>query len=266
MVKALYGEGEQQVKNVPIQTFQGGVSVNAAVGYPYGVIRGTDFIYTNGQRTVNPSGYYRSTPSSANVIGDPNPEWLGGINNMFKYKNVSLSFLIDIRRGGDIFSLDQFYGDGSGLYEETVGTNNLGNSTRMLLSEGGGVILPGVKDDGTPNDIRAANHNGSGATAYGYVANSGAGMPRAYYVYDASFVKLRELALTYSLPSSVLSRIKGFKAIDLSVVGRNLWIIDKNMKYSDPEESLSSGNANGGYQSGAYPAVKTYGFNVRMTF
>lgn len=266
MVKELYGEGEQQVKNVPIQTFQGGVSVNAGVGYPYGIIRGTNFIFTNGQPTVNAAGYYRATSSSAEVIGDPNPEWLGGLNNSLKYRNVSLSFLIDIRRGGDIFSLDQFYGDGSGLYEETTGTNNLGNPTRMLLSEGGGVILPGVKDDGSPNDIRAANHNGSGATAYGYVANSGAGMPRAYYVYDASFIKLREVALTYSLPASVLSKLKGFKAVDISAVGRNLWIIDKNMKYSDPEESLSSGNANGGYQSGAYPAVKTYGFNVRMTF
>ena len=236
------------------------------MGYPYGIIRGTNFIYTNGQRTVNPAGYYRATASSAEIIGDPNPDWLGGLNNMFKYKDVSLSFLIDVRRGGDIFSLDQFYGDGSGLYEETIGTNNLGNPTRSLLSEGGGVILPGVKDDGSPNDIRAANHNGSGATAYGYVANSGAGMPRAYYVYDGSFVKLRELALTYSLPGFIMSKLKGFKSVDISAVGRNLWIIDKNMKYSDPEESLSSGNANGGYQSGAYPAVRTYGFNVRFVF
>ncbi len=266
LVKELYREGDQEVTNVPIQAFQGGVSVNAGKGYPYGIIRGTDFIYTNGQRTVNAAGYYMATASSANVIGDPNPDWLGGLNNAFKYKNISLSFLIDVRRGGDIFSLDQFYGDGSGLYEETTGVNNLGNPTRMLLAEGGGMILPGVKQDGSPNDIRAANHNGSGATALGYVANSGAGTPRAFYVYDASFVKLRELALTYSLPGSVLERIGGLKAVDVSLVGRNLWIIDKNMKYSDPEESLSSGNANGGYQSGAYPAVKSYGFNVRLTF
>ncbi len=266
LVKSLYGEGDQEVTNVPIQAFQGGVSVNAAVGYPYGVIRGTDFIYTNGQRTVNAAGYYMATASSANVIGDPTPDWLGGMNNRFKYKNVSLSFLIDVRRGGDVFSLDQFYGDGSGLYEETAGLNHLGNPTRSPLAEGGGVVLPGVKQDGTPNDILAANHNGSGSTAFGYVANAGAGMPRAFYVYDGSYVKLRELALTYSLPSSLMSNFKGIKAIDVSAVGRNLWIIDKNMKYSDPEESLSSGNANGGYQSGAYPAVRTYGFNVRFIF
>ncbi len=266
LVKELYGEGEQTVTNVPIQTFQGGVSINAAVGQPYGVIRGTDFIYTNGQPTVNAAGYYMATPSSAQVIGDPNPDWLAGVNNTLRYKDLSLSFLIDVRQGGDIFSLDQFYGDGSGLYEETAGVNNLGNPTRSPVGEGGGVILPGVKQDGTPNDIRAANHNGSGSTAFGYVANAGAGMPRAFYVYDASFVKLRELALTYSLPSTIVSKIGALKSIDVSAVGRNLWIIHKNMKYSDPEEALSSGNANGGYQSGAYPAVRTYGFNVRFVF
>jgi hypothetical protein len=77
---------------------------------------------------------------------------------------------------------------------------------------------------------------------------------------------LRELALTYSLPTSIVGKVKGLKGVDLSLIGRNLWIIHKNMEYSDPEESLSSGNGNQGYQGGAYPAVKTYGFNVRLNF
>lgn len=256
----------QEVTNVPIQNFQGGVSINATVGKAYGAIRGTDFIYTDGQRTVNAAGYYLATTSSAEHIGDPNPDWIGGINNSFKYNNVSFSFLVDVRQGGDIFSLDMFYGDGSGLYAETAGLNDRGVPKRTPVAEGGGVILPGVKQDGTPNDIYANNSNGSGGTAYGYVANGGGGMPRKYYVYDGSYVKLREVALTYSLPSGIVSKVKGLKGVDLSLIGRNLWIIHKNMEYSDPEESLSSGNANQGYQSGAYPAVKTYGFNVRLNF
>jgi hypothetical protein len=60
--------------------------------------------------------------------------------------------------------------------------------------------------------------------------------------------------------------LKVIKAIDISLVGRNLWIIHKNMKYSDPEESMSSGNTASGYQSGAYPTVRNYGFNVRFKF
>jgi hypothetical protein len=79
-------------------------------------------------------------------------------------------------------------------------------------------------------------------------------------------VKLRELVITYSIPTALLSNLKAFKAVDLSLVGRNLWILNKNMEYSDPEESLSSGNANGGYQSGAYPMVRSYGFNIKLTF
>jgi TonB-linked SusC/RagA family outer membrane protein len=261
----LYGEGEQTVTNVPVQTFQGGVSVNAAVGHAYGVIRGTDFVYTNGQRTVTASGYYAHNNNSASIIGDPNPKWLAGINNRFSYKGLVLSFLLDMRYGGDIFSLDQFYGDGSGLYEHTAALNDRGVPSRTLVADGGGVKLPGVKADGTPNDIYAPNHNGSGATAFGYVANSSQ-VPRAWYVYDGSYVKLRELALSYSLPSSLYKGFGPIKGIDVSLIGRNLWIIHKNMEYADPEESLSSGNANQGYQSGAYPAVRSYGFNVRFTF
>jgi hypothetical protein len=73
-------------------------------------------------------------------------------------------------------------------------------------------------------------------------------------------VKLREVALTYSLPAGIISKTP-FTSIDISLVGRNLWIIHKNSTYSDPEEGLSAGN-NLGNQSGAYPAVKEYGFNL----
>lgn len=76
-VISLYGEGENKVLNVPITSFQGGVSVNATVGEPYGIIKGKDFIYTNGQPTVNEDGYYMVSENSDEVIGDPNPDWIG---------------------------------------------------------------------------------------------------------------------------------------------------------------------------------------------
>jgi TonB-linked SusC/RagA family outer membrane protein len=265
-VLSLQGSGTSEVKNYPIASFQGGVSINAAVGEPYGVIRGKDFVYKDGQRVVNSAGYYQTTAASNVIIGDPNPDWLGGINNAFRYKNIGLSFLIDIRHGGDLFSLDQWYGEATGLYKNSVGTNDKGNLVRTPVSEGGGILLPGVQADGSINTVYGENLNGDGETPFGYAANGYGGAPHAWYIYDGSYVKLRELALTYSVPSNVLSSIKVIKAIDVSLVGRNLWIIKKNMEYSDPEESLSSGNANMGYQSGAYPAVKTYGFNVKLTF
>lgn len=266
LVKSLYGEGTGKVTNYTIGSPQGGISLNAAVGHPYGVIRGRDYLYTNGQPTVNAEGYYELSDRSDVIIGDPNPDWLGGINNAFNYKNISLSFLIDIRRGGDIFSLDQWYGEGTGLYPRTAGLNDKGNPIRTPVAEGGGILLPGVQADGTPNTVYAEVQDGFGSTPFGYVANHEQGAPHKMYVYDGSYVKLRELAVTYSLPKAWLESTKVIKGVDLSLVGRNLWIIDKNMEYSDPEEGLSSGNANGGYQSGAYPMAKTYGFNVKLTF
>jgi hypothetical protein len=237
------------------------VSLNAAVGEAYGTIRGTNYIYTNGQPTVDAQGYYMSTTNAAQIIGDPNPDWLGGISNSLSYKNISLNFLIDIRHGGDIFSLDQWYGQGTGLYPETAGLNENGKPTRDKVADGGGVLLPGVKEDGTPNDIRVENYD-NGVSPFGF-ANSA---PHAGYVYDGSYVKLREVGLTFSIPQKWIQNIGVIKGIDISLVGRNLWIIDKNMKYSDPEESVSSGNANRGYQTGAYPAVRTYGYNIKFNF
>lgn len=255
----------EDVQNFPLATFQGGVSLNAAVGQPFGVIRGTDFVYTNGQKTVNSDGYYMNSGNASDIIGDPNPDWTGGINNTLTYKGISLGFLIDIRHGGDVFSLDQWYGEATGLYEHTAGLNSRGVPSRLPVEQGGGVLLPGVKEDGTANDIYAENTDGNGNTPYGYAAG-GIEAPRAMYVFDGSFVKLRELALTYPLPQSLVDKLGVIKGVDLQLIGRNLWIIHKNMEYSDPEEGVSSGNASRGYQSGAYPAIKTYGFNVRLNF
>ncbi|MNY44366.1 hypothetical protein D3C86_1793910 [compost metagenome] len=73
------------------------------------------------------------------------------------------------------------------------------------------------------------------------------------------------MSLTYSLPASVVSRIAPFKGIDLSLIGRNLWIIHKNLPNADPEDGMSSGNVQG-YQVGSYPTARTFGFNVKLKF
>ena len=242
-------------ENLVLGDFQGGVSINATLNQPYGTIRGSDFVYTNGQKTVGAGGRYLISSASNTVIGNANPDWVGGINNIFRYKDLSMNFLIDTRQGGDIFSLDMYYGMGTGLYPETVFNNDLGNPSRSPVSQGGGLILPGVKADGSPNDIRRANNTGT----LGY------SQPNAGFVYDASFVKLREATLTYSLPAKIINRIGFVKGIDLSLIGRNLWIIDKNLPYADPEESLGAGNLQG-YQAGAYPLTRTFTFNAKLRF
>ncbi|MEP6596285.1 MAG: SusC/RagA family TonB-linked outer membrane protein [Ginsengibacter sp.] len=245
-------EGDNLVLAVTAQ----GASLNATLGQPYGTLRGSNFVYTNGKKTVDADGYYLFSTTSNEVIGNPNPDWTGGINNTLKYKNLSLNFLVDIRQGGDVFSLDMSYGLATGIYPETAGNNDLGNPSRNALADGGGVILNGVYDDGKPNTSRIANEY----QTFGYGA-----VPSAGFVYDASYVKLREAILTYSLPSQTVAKLKLFKGIDISLIGRNLWIIHKNLPYSDPEEITSSGNLQG-YQVGAYPAVRTLALNLKLRF
>jgi TonB-linked SusC/RagA family outer membrane protein len=249
-------------ENVVLASFQGGITLNATLGKPYGTIRGTNFVYdkATGQPVVGSNGRYLISPTSNEVIGDPNPKWVGGISNTLKYKNLSLSFLIDGRHGGDIFSLDLYYGMGSGIYPETAGLNDLGNPSRNSNANGGGVILAGVDQTGKPNTVRVSNVNYGTFGGYGPRA-----IPAAHFVYDASFLKLREVILSYSIPRETMAKLRPFKGIDVSLIGRNLWIIDKNLPYADPEETISAGNFQG-YQGGAYPTMRNLAFNVKFRF
>lgn len=247
------------IKNLQIASMNGGVSINAALGQPYGTIRGGNFVYNDkGQKVIDAeTGFYETSPDANSVIGNINPDWIGGISNTLKYKNLSLSFLVDVRQGGDVFSLDMYYGLATGLYEETAGLNELGNPLRSPVSAGGGLLFKGVNADGKVNEKRAS------ATNYGtqgYRRN-----PAAAFVYDASYVKLREVALNYSLPDRMIKHMGPFKGVDFSFLGRNLWIIHKNLPNADPEDGGGSGNIQG-YQSGSYPSTRNFGFNIKLRF
>ncbi|MDP3352121.1 MAG: SusC/RagA family TonB-linked outer membrane protein [Flavobacteriaceae bacterium] len=252
----------EEVKNLQLGSFQGGITINATVGQPYGTIQGTTFVYhENGQPIVIPGGsrgaVYQKSTTTNNVIGNMNPDWNGGINNKFSYKNFNLSFLIDVQKGGDIFSLDTWYGYATGLYAETAGLNFNGKEKRAPLSQGGGIILPGVRADGTPNALV------SNFDFYGHALGYSRAVSKQH-IYDASYVKLREVAFSYTVPSKVLEN-SFVSSVQLSIIGSNLWIIDKNMPHADPEAGLSSGNLQG-YQSGVMPATRDLGFNVKIQF
>ncbi len=249
----------EPLKNLTLGSFQGGVSINATLGEPYGVLRGTGFQYhENGQRIVNSSGYYVAV--SDQIIGNPNPDWIGGINNTLTYKNLSLNFLIDMQQGGDVYSLDMHYGQGTGVVANTVGTNDLGNPIRDPLTSdntSGGIILEGVNADGTPNTKRVSAGYYGGVFYWGNSSRN----PGQLTVYDASYVKLREVALSYKIPNKFIG--KYFTDMSISFTGSNLWIISKNVPYADPESGLAAGNTQG-YLSGSYPTTKTYGFNIKL--
>jgi len=269
-------EAGNKVTNLEIASLQGGVSINARVGEAYGAITGSDFVYTNGQKTVSSTtGRYLISSTNDHVIGNVTPDWNGGVSNSFTYKNFSLSFLIDVQHGGSIFSLDQWYGSGTGIYAESVGSNDLGNpkrnaivyndptaaTTALKIASGyaptsGGTIYPGVLADGTKNYVRVNNQT--------YGADGWAVSPDAKFIYDASYVKLREVTITYNLPKELYSKLSLTNAT-IGIVGSNLWIISKNLPYADPEASQGSGNIQG-WQSGVMPATRNVGFTLNLQF
>lgn len=256
---------QEGIDNLQLAALQGGVTINARKGEPYGAIQGTDYVYLNGQKVIRATGYYTVSTTSDNVLGNINPDWTGGMLNTFSYKGVSLSALIDVQHGGDIFSLDMWYGLATGLYPETVFTNDLGNPVRDPVGadaetggnpNSGGVVLEGVLADGSPNQRRVTGGN---YLLFGYARN-----PNSAFIYDASYVKLREVALTYEFPRTMMAKTFIYGA-SLSFVASNPWIIHKNLPYADPEATQGSGNVQG-WQSGVMPTTRNFGFNLKLQF
>lgn len=264
------------IENLQLSSFVGNVTLNAVVGQPFGVLKGTDYTYYDpnfvpsypgevnkkGPRVVNATtGRYVINTSTNNVIGNVNPDWIGGIRNKFAYKNLSFSFLIDVKHGGDIFSTDQWYGVGTGLGVQTAGNNDLGNPIRNSAASGGGVIFDGVLPNGTPNTIRTDYFR----PAAGAITNSYSGGAGKGYVYDASFVKLREVNITYTLPTSLVQKIHLVDA-KISIIGSNLWIIDKNLPDADPESGVGSNAQSLGLSIGSLPTTRNIGCNLTIKF
>ena len=236
------------IDNYQLGSYQGGVSINAQVGKPYGIIQGSDYVYVNGQRVVDQAtGKYVISATNDKDLGTFTPKWTGGLNNRFTYKNITMSFLIDVQKGGKVFSLDRWYGEGTGIYSNTVGA----------IRNPEGVVLPGVTPDGAPNTV--AVDQTTGVDGYlGYL-----GSANSDYVYDASYVKLREVTLGYTFTKKALNNT--FQDLYIGLSGTNLWIIDKNLPDADPESGLSSGNLQG-FQSGVLPTTRTFALNLKAKF
>ena len=125
--------------------------------------------------------WYFVALKSNKVIGNITPDWVGGIRNSFSYKNLSAGFLIDVQKGGDIFSTDLYYGMGTGIYPETA------------FPDRNNIVLAGVNPNGTPNTTPIP------IADTGELMGGISVMPAKAFVYDASFIKLREASLTFNL-------------------------------------------------------------------
>jgi TonB-linked SusC/RagA family outer membrane protein len=230
---------------------QRGMSSEARVGEAYGTFYGVGFQKSpDGQVVYGANGL--PVTASNQKLGNVQPDWIGGMLNTFNYKGFSLTALVDVRVGGDI------YDEGTGTARWT------GQYAETALGREEGVIGKGVREvtaaDGTksfvPNDIIVTANQ-----LYGY------SNPRNYHesaIFDATYVKLRELSLGYSISPSFLKRIK-IQSAKISVVGRNVWMIFKNTPHIDPEIDAKGGNSQGfGY--GELPSSRSLGMNLSLSF
>jgi hypothetical protein len=196
------------------------------------------------------------------------------VNNALSWKNLNFSFLVDFRKGGDMYSITDWFGHYAGVLKTTAGTNDNGVNVREDVADGGGVKLDayyGYQDtDGT-----IVFTDASGTEVASPVQNESYRRAESFYhgywgknevsVFDASFIKLREVVLGYSFRDIAFLQNIGISNLNLSVVGRNLWIIHSNVPNIDPEYNNGAGNYVG-QESNAIPSVRSYGFDLKVTF
>ncbi len=288
LVNELYGDMEY----ITLYSGSWGMTVLARQGEEYGQMWGYDivreheevvydskgeeaYIKYSGKPVVNKDGRFIRSPYPTE-IGNISPDWFGGVANGFRYKNLNFSFLIDFRWGGDQYSITDWFGNYAGIMAITAATNDKGKNVRDPVDEGGGVKVDGVygKLDG---DGRVVLTDEEGYATHIPVQNESYVEANLFYeydywgkpslsIFDAGFVKLREVILGYTFNDIPCLRDIGVKNVNLSLVGRNLWLIHDNMPHVDPENGISAGNSSVGMNSTPVPSARSIGVNVKINF
>jgi TonB-linked SusC/RagA family outer membrane protein len=224
----------------------GEMRLEARVGEPFGSIWGGGYARNDAGRRLVEEGLYVVTDTFVN-LGSIQPDWTGGVNNQFTYKGMSLNALFDIRRGGKIMSYTNAVGDYSGVLKSSLRGREEAFDKPGYLAEGIDVETEQENTTRVDPETFFQTHLGSLAEPY---------------VYDASFVKLRELRVGFDLPQRLASRLRA-SAVSLALTGRNLaiWTDVPNI---DPEFAYSSGN-NQGIEYAIPANTRSFGFSVRLT-
>lgn len=228
--------------------------INQVVGQPYSTITGFEQKMINGQPVFNASNGQPVRADETTIIGNGVHKYVGGLNNQISWKNFHIDFLIDFKAGGDIYSGTNVRLVGQGLHKMTVEpTSGLG-----FVSEGReSLTVTGVDEEGnTLTKTLDATEIPGFWGAYQNLSDR--------FVYDASFIKFRQLSIGYRLPTKLLGK-SPITSAKLSIVGRNLFLLHSNLDNVDPESNYSSANAQGLDYFGV-PQTRSFGFNLKVTF
>ncbi len=259
--------------------------LRSVVGQSMGDIYVRPVIQVNGKPLVDTNGLYRVDPDNWIKVGNAMPKAIGGFINSFTYKNITLDAVLDFRYGGHVMPTGINWMISRGLTEESLQWMDKENGGLSYYISGGqriltdassgpngekvyhdGLVLPGVKLDGSPNNFVATNMN------Y-WLRNYGWGGPQyspwtryELFVKENNYVKMREIALSYNLPKTFVSKI-GMSNVQVSAFGRNLFFVYRTLKHMDPEQ-LTAGSR--WFQqinnAGTNPATRTFGGSLRFSF
>ncbi len=231
----------------------GFVTLEHHEGEEWGQLKGNGYKRDdNGNIIVNDNGTYAVEQNV--YFGSILPDFTGGILNTFSYKGITLTASIDFQKGGKFFSLSEMWGTYTGLYAETAGNNDKGNPKRDAVADGGGVHVTGVKADGTPYDDYVDTYTWATQWYGNRLAEP--------FVHDASYIKLREVALSYTFPKGFLGKF--VKEASIGVIGRNVMMIavaEDNVHGWDPSELAQSYGENG-----QLPGTRSFGMNLKLKF
>lgn len=270
------------------QLYSSGIQILASVGEAYGTLFGTSYVRdANGNVVVDANGLPKISTTNK-TLGKFTPDWTGGISNTFSYRSLSLSFLIDASVGGSIFSNTNKTGKYTGVLANTLSgrdaehgglwyyTDAMGNNVRLSESPSYSVSSDGLyyaQVNGQSTRVYQDGIMVEGVTESDSKNEEVVSAEKYYHriysiaeanVYDASYVKLREVALSYRLPRLWTQKLH-LQEASVTLTGRNLWTIYKSVPNIDPESALTTGNAQG-VEAYSLPTTRSFGVNLSVKF
>ena len=241
--------------NVQSQWGGGTPDMVHAVGRPWGELFGS------GMKMDSASGLPLLTSSGSYVtdvqkyFGNVLPKFTGGIQNTFKIlKNITVIANFDYQIGGKFFSLSDMWGSYSGLTAKTSGVNDKGIPIRDPVADGGGIHVYGVDQ----TTLLPVDYYVDAQVYYHNLYNNDI---YDSFVYDLTFVKLRELSIGYTLPLQKLGLSKYVQGATFSLVAQNPWLIYSDTKDFDPSEISQAGG-----ERGQFPGIRSFGANLKLSF
>lgn len=189
-------------------------------------------------------------------VGDVQPDLTGGFSTSFRYKNLTFNASLDFLLGGKLVSWTNMWGTGSGVFASTAKVNNRGVNEREPVAVGGGVYMEGVDSEGNPLSGYVDAYNYYHYLAYYNCEN---------WVYDRTYVKLREVSIGYDLPARFLKNLGiGLSKANVAFVATNPWLIYSACPNLDPSEI--AGVEYNYLEGGQALSTRSFGITVNLTF